>query len=76
MEIIRLEQTINREGNPEIFCHVLFDSEIYGKLSFGHWLTPSEYTTYILDNNSIITIMLSYKEIAEFMKHEELSTLN
>ena len=76
MEIIRLETVFNRQGNPEVFCSVFFDSETYGKLPFAHWLTPEEYATYIIDNGSIITIMASYKATVEFRKYEELNQSN
>jgi hypothetical protein len=76
MQINRLETVLNREGNLEVFCEVVFDTELYGKLPFGHWLTPSEYATYIADNNSITTIMSGYQTTVEFRKAEELSILN
>lgn len=65
MEVVRLETVNNREGNPEVFCEVIFDTDTYGKINFGHWLTPKEYARFVADNTTIDAIMESYRTTAE-----------
>jgi hypothetical protein len=73
MEILRLESVNNRAGKPEVFCSVIFDTDAYGKLHFGHWLTPKEYAMYTADNSTIETIMEGYRRTVELQKAQELA---
>lgn len=76
MEIIRLITETNREGNQEIFFHVLFNTTEYGKITFGHWLTPTEYQTYITDNSTLVDIIESYRTKAIMLYEKSLIVSN
>ena len=73
MQINRLENTVDRNGNAEVFCEVIFNSDTYGMINFGHWLTPNEMAAYTADNDAITTIMQAYQVTAELQKAQELS---
>ncbi len=76
MEILQIREGTDRQGNPRIFCHVLFDHGTYGKCPFGCWLTPGEYATYMADNDSITSIMESYRQTAKILRMQELEETN
>lgn len=73
MQVNRIEETTDRNGNPEVFCEVIFSSQTYGMINFGHWLTPSELAAYTADHGAITTIMEAYQLTAELQKAQELA---
>lgn len=70
MEIKRLEIVNNREGNPEIFCEAIYDTDEYGKINYGCWLTPKEYARYTADNTTIDVIMEGYRATAKNLRSQ------
>ena len=73
-KINRLEKTTDRQGNPEVFVEVIFDTEKYGKLPFGKWIQKPD--SHNMTEEQIISFMDNFKDTAIRLKDEELVSVN
>ena len=76
-EVVRIEETLDKNDNPEVFCVVQFENSEYGMLTFAHWLTKKELANYS-DNKTdenMESLMAKYYVTAKINKKTELAAI-
>lgn len=62
--LLRFEETIDRDGNPEAFVQVQFNDN--GRVyPYAKWLDSAEYSTYAADHDALPGIILAWAEEAK-----------
>jgi hypothetical protein len=75
--IIRLEETTDRQGAPEVFVQVEYTHDVTGaKIPYAQWIIGEQATAYFADKSILPDIIASWEDEALRLYQESQLVIN